>query len=101
MNPLAVRLEDPCHRILGEPVDLEVRTELAQLACDRDVALRVAEPNGRRDVQRAFPPAARASPSPGRRLRRSEKLAEKEVHLHRVASVWGMAGSVERDERAV
>ena len=47
MDPLPVRLEDPGDRILGEPVDLEVRVHPAQLPGDRDVALRVTESDRR------------------------------------------------------
>ena len=45
--------------MLGEPVDLELGHELAQLAGDRDVALRVAEPDRRGDVERALAAASR------------------------------------------
>ena len=62
MDPLAVRLQDPRDRVLGEPVDLEVRLERSQLGSDRDVALGVAQPDGRGDVQRATPPREAARP---------------------------------------
>ena len=45
VDPLAARLEHRRDRVLGEPVDLEVRVELAQLVGDRDVALGVPEPD--------------------------------------------------------
>ena len=54
MDALAARLEHRRDRMLREPVDLEVGMELAQLVCDRDVALRVAEPDRRRDEEGAL-----------------------------------------------
>ena len=53
MDALALGLEHAGHRVLGEPVDLQVGHERAQLARDRDVAARVAEADRRGDVQRA------------------------------------------------
>ena len=57
VDALAARLEHGRDRMLGQPVDLEVGMELAQLVGDRDVALGVPEPDRGRDVQR--PAAAR------------------------------------------
>ena len=56
MNVLAARFENGRHRMLGEPVDLEVGMELAQLVGDGDIALRVPEPDRRRDVESALLP---------------------------------------------
>ena len=75
VDPLAVLLEDGGHRVLGEPVDLEVRVELAQLGRDRNVALGVAEADRRGDVER--PPPARQGPwsrSSSSILRRAGRL---------------------------
>ena len=47
------RFEHRGHRMLREPVDLEVRARAAQLVGDRDVAPGVAEADRRGDVQRA------------------------------------------------
>ena len=64
VDPLAVRLEHGRDRALGEPVDLDVRAQLAQLAGDRDVALRVARGRwGRRCTARAAGGPARGSTS--------------------------------------
>ena len=63
MDPLAARLEHRGHRMLGQPVDLEVRVQLAQLVGDRDVAPGVAEPDRRGDVERALAAGAGASRS--------------------------------------
>ena len=54
MDALAARLEHRGDRVLREPVDLEVGVQLAQLVGDRDVALGVAEPDRRGDVERAL-----------------------------------------------
>ena len=54
MDALAARLEHGRHRVLREPVDLEVGVELAQLVGDRGVALRVAEPDRGGDVEGAL-----------------------------------------------
>ena len=43
MDGLALALQHPGDRILGQPVDLEVRNERAQLLRDGDVTLGVAE----------------------------------------------------------
>jgi hypothetical protein len=56
VDRLSAVLEDGRHRRLGEPVDLEVRHTRTQRIRDRDVAPRVAEPDRRRDVQRALGP---------------------------------------------
>ena len=54
VDALALSLEDARHRVLRQPVDLQAVDEVAQLAGDRDVALRVAEPDRRGDVERAL-----------------------------------------------
>ena len=53
VDPLPLGLEHRRHRVLREPVDLEVGVERAQLLCDRDVAACVPEADRRRDVERA------------------------------------------------
>ena len=53
VDPLPLRLEHCRHRVLGEPVDLEVGVQLPQLLGDCDVAPGVPEPDRRRDVERA------------------------------------------------
>ena len=61
-------LEHGGDRVLREPVDLEVGDELAQLVRDGDVALRVAEPDRRGDVEGALAARRRAASvaGPGR-----------------------------------
>jgi hypothetical protein len=43
MDTLALSRKDPGDRVLGEPVDLQIRVQGAQLARDRNVALGVPE----------------------------------------------------------
>jgi hypothetical protein len=43
MDALAARLEHSCHGVLSEPVDLEIRVQLAQLVGDRNIAPGVAK----------------------------------------------------------
>ena len=74
------RLEHRGHRVLGEPVDLEVGMQLAQLVGDRDVALGVAEADRRGDVERALAAATcratqlRAAAAAGATKSRSSRL---------------------------
>ena len=85
--------------MLREPVDLEVGMELAQLVRDRDVALRVPEPDRRGDVERAL--ASRLSPDPARcGLRRRDEVAQQEIDLDRIPKMWRVPGSLEHDEVA-
>ena len=91
MDPLAVRLEDPCDRILGEPIDLEVRLEVPQFGRDRGVAHGMAKSDRGGDVQGA--PAPRERPRPRARVvlmrasppYRTHKVADQQVRQHRVA----------------
>ena len=66
MDALATGLEDAGHRILRQPVDLEVGVKLAELVGDRDVAPGVAEADRRGDVEGPLGPAATARPAAGR-----------------------------------
>ena len=97
VDALALPLEHPGDRVLGEPVDLQVGFQAAQLAGDRDVALRVAEPDRRGDVEGARPPvgavdgrvAGRALPPEGV----LGEVAQRQVDLHRFARVGEVAGA--------
>ena len=98
VDRLAALLEHGRHRVLGQPVDLEVRMMPASSSAIADVAHRVAQADGRREVQRAPTPGQRASPGPGgrrgrssvivrSRLRqRSDEVADQEVREDRVAA---------------
>ena len=105
VDALALTLEHPGHRVLGEPVDLQVRLEPAELAGDRDVTLRVAEPDRGGDVEgpgTAVRPvdrgvARRALPPEGV-LR---EVAESQVDLDGLAGVGEVAGTADRLELPV
>ncbi len=91
MDPLALRFENARNRVLSEPVDLEPVDEAAQLTCDRDVALRVAETDRRRDVQRALAAVGAVD----RRVAQGDgldELAQRQVHLDRFAHLGQMTG---------
>src|SRR5437660_321102 len=99
MNPLAPSLEQLGHRMLRQPVDLQVRLQFSQLIGDGNVALRMAEANRRRDVQRS--PTARHRAPPGADLARAlDEFADKQVNLDRIAGIWRMCGSVQGDHRS-
>jgi hypothetical protein len=104
MDPLAVRLEDLRHRVLGQPVDLEVRVQLAQLVGDGDVALRVAQPDGGGDEEGALPARPPSHPPLRRGCRRVDRVDEplqQQVHLDRVACVGEVPGTFEAHEATV
>ena len=61
VDALAVGFEQPRHRVLRQPVHLQVGVQLAQLARDGDVAAAVAEADRRRQIERLSWPATRVS----------------------------------------
>jgi hypothetical protein len=66
VHALAAIGEQPRHGMLGEPVDLQVRVQCAQLVGDGDVAQRVPEPDRRGDEQRSATPPAGGGPAAAR-----------------------------------
>ena len=97
VDALALALEHPRHRVLGQPVDLQPVDEVAQLARDRDVALGVAEADRRGDVERALAAvgAVHGRVAPRRAV---DELAQREVHLHGLARLRQVAGALDRLE---
>ena len=83
MDALAAGLEQARHRVLRQPVDLQVGMQLAQLARDGDVAAPVPEADRRGEIERLLGLAPPAS----RRLARARdaELAIEEVVDQRVA----------------
>src|SRR5882724_1945911 len=65
MDALTVRLEQARHRILGQPVHLQVWMQFAQFPGDGDVSAPVPKPNGRGEIERPFGIARSASRSRG------------------------------------
>ena len=100
MDALPACLQHRGHRMLSEPVDLEVGMELAQLFRDRGIALRVAEPDRRGDVERALSARLAAHPAAWRR-RRLHEVAQEQVDLDGVACMREMARPFEYRELAV
>ena len=80
MDPLAPLLQHRRDGTLREPVDLQIRVELAKLVGDGHVALRMPETDRRRDVERALTP--RLPPHPPARWRwRLDEVAQEQVDL--------------------
>ena len=98
MHGLAGRVERRRHGVLREPFDLDVRVQPTQLAGDGDVAPRVAEPDRRRQVERALRPPAPARPA-RRRGRRRGEVAQQEVDADGIARVRAVPGALHRNER--
>src|SRR5712664_1551174 len=67
MDSLAAGFQQSCHGILRQPVDLQVRVQLAQLARDGDVAAPVPEPErgGEIEYSLGFPRRSVRSPCRG------------------------------------
>ena len=103
VHPLAGVVERPGDRVLGQPVDLQVRVQLAQLVGDRHVAARVAEPDRRGQVER--PRGGRARPASqvaaGRSAGaiRSTNSADQPVDQHRVARLVPVAAALDEHQR--
>ena len=100
VDALAFAGQDARHRVLRQPVDLEIRHERAQLAGDRHVPLGVAEADRRGDVEGAPAACLRAGPGRCRGPARLDEVAQQQVDLHRVARVRAVAGALEAHERA-
>ena len=99
MDALALCVEHPRHRILGEPVDLKAVDQLAQLARDGHVALGVTEADRRRDVEGALAPVRPVDRGIAQR-RRLDELAQRQVDLHRLARLGKVPAVLHRLEPA-
>ncbi len=99
VDALALRFEHARHRVLGEPVDLEVGLQATQLTRDRDVALRVPEPDRRGDEECSRAPVGAVDRGIARRPRPArgvvEEISQREVHLHRPAGVREVAAAAD------
>jgi hypothetical protein len=87
--------------MLREPIDPDVVDAAAERAGDRDVALRVAEADRRRDVEDALRPAPSGTGRPGRGLALEaglEELAQRVIHLHGLARHRSVARALDRLE---
>ncbi len=103
MDPFPSILQHAGHRVLGQPVDLQVGVDRTELVGDGHVPTCVAKPDRRADVERSLRPALPPHPPPLRARRRMDAVdepADEEVDLDRVASVGKMAGSLQHDQPA-
>src|SRR2546427_12372503 len=99
MNPLAPSLEHLGHRMLRQPVDLQVRAQFSQLIGDSNIALRMAEANRRRDVQCS--PTTCHCAMPGANMARAlDELADKHVELEQVSGIFGACRSAQAHHRS-
>src|SRR5450755_1614300 len=102
MDPLSLDAEERGNRMLGQPVDLQARTQPAQLFGDGLVPAGVAQPDRGGNVQDALRATPAAYPAP-RLIRRvaSEgvnELADEQVDLDGVAGMRRMARSGQLDQ---
>ncbi len=101
VDPLTSALQQLGQRVLGEPVDLDVRMQPAQLVGDGDVATRMAEAD--RGRQEQHPPLAieRSGPAPRDRLSRAEiadEVTDRVVDDDRLSRLREMPGAVEQQQ---
>ena len=100
VDGLALSFEDSRDRVLGKPVDLDVRDELAQLLGDGHVALGVSQPDRRRDVESAGTAVGavhrRVAPVPVS----LGELSQGDVDGHGLAGVRHVADPLERQHLA-
>ena len=102
VDVLAVGGQHPRHRVLGEPLDLEVGVQPAQPTGHRHVAAGVPEADGGGDVE-GPPPAsygARAGPSWGDRREALGEGTDLVVDQHGVAQERAVAGPLDHDQAA-
>ena len=101
VHRLAGGLQHPGHRVLGQPVDLQVRLALPQLAGDGQVATGVAEPDGRREVQGS--PGTTSGRHPraggGPAVHLVGELLDQVVGAHRLAPLRAVAAAVDEHQR--
>ena len=106
VDSLTPFLQHPGDRVLGEPVDLQVGVQLAELVGDRRVTQRMTEPDRRRDVERPLGTAGGAHPGtrrrclPGPRADRVDELFDQPVDDDRIARVGAVPSAADRDELA-
>ncbi len=106
VDALTPFLQHPGDRVLGEPVDLQVGVELAELVGDRRVPQRMAEPDRRGDVERPLGTSGGAHPGtrrrclPGPRADRVDELFDQPVDDDRIARLRAVPSPADGDELA-
>jgi hypothetical protein len=101
VDRLAARLEHAGDRVLGQPVDLQVGMQGAQLARDGHVAPRMTESDRRGDEERAAPAADRPAPRgrpDGPPVGARGEVVQQLVEAHRMARVGAVPDIDELDE---
>ncbi len=96
MDALTLGLEHCGDRVLREPVDLEVRSELAELLGDSHVALRMPQSDGGADEERPSPAAESTRPA-ARLWGEAGEVLQHDVDLDRIPHLRRMAGALEQD----
>ncbi len=101
VDPLAAVGQHGGHRILGQPVHLQVRLQGAELGGDGQVPPGVPQPDRRAEVQHPWT-AARGPhprrPGRGRGHQTVDDLADQLVHAHRVAGGQAVPGAVQQHQ---
>ena len=100
MDALAAVLERRADRVLGQPVDLQIGVERAQLVGDGDVPPDVAESDRRGHVQRSLRTPIRARPATKPWRRSVEEVAQREVDAHGIAGLRAVSRPSEADKSA-
>src|SRR5450755_5154376 len=102
MDPLSRDAEEGGNRMLGQPVDLQARTQPAQLFGNGLVPAGVTQPDRGGNVQDALRATPAAAPAPRLNRRaapeRVNELADEEVDLDGVAGMRRMARAGQLDQ---
>ena len=98
---LALGLQDPGDRVLGQPVDLELGVQGAELVGDGQVAAGVAQADRGGDVQRPGRPPQGPGPAPrlGPRVEPVDEVPQQAVDQDRVADVGGVPATLDGVKR--
>ena len=99
--PLPGIFQRPADRVLGEPVDLNVRLLPPQFLDDGQVPAGVPEPDRRGQVEHPAPPVVPPGPGlPNRALRPQAfgELVDEGVTAHRIAGRRHVPGSLQDDQ---
>jgi hypothetical protein len=103
VHPLTVGLEHLGDGVLGQPVDLYVGVETAQLVGDGEVAAGVPQPDGRGEVEHPTGAAARPGPRGRRRVwgggvKGPHEVVDEQVDPDRVAEEEAVATALDQHE---
>ena len=102
VDPLALGLQHHGHRMLCQPIDLQIGDELLQLLGDGHIAPGVPQPDRRRQVERPLSPGQPPGPNVGVHpypLDTVHEVLDQPVHHHRVAPRGQVTGAFEHHHR--